>query len=282
MVGKAIFSWWIHHIDLNKTRLRVGLRIVTGEGKPVKQEDKVCLANFGLHTLYLGILKNKLFHKDSYDKMDSDSTNNIGFDRRYKTMMKGNTVFLEGPIRMDICQQKQLIFNGIRTEWNCTNMKILSISWPKPMRNTIRIAESVPSKTEPDYRGGAGKIHITEASCIPLLEVWYEKSILKNEVTVGQPMTCIMETCHLKYEWYYAVEAHSMVIMQKTALTLKIMGWILRKWWWMGYLYPPSLDPELLQQRLFGSILDANVRRTQIRKMHRNERVPVELLHIFF
>ena len=31
----------VAYIDLNKTRLRAGLRIVTGEGKPVKQEDKV-------------------------------------------------------------------------------------------------------------------------------------------------------------------------------------------------------------------------------------------------
>ena len=40
------------YIDLNKTRLRVGLQIVTGEGKPVKQEDKMCLSNLGLHTLF--------------------------------------------------------------------------------------------------------------------------------------------------------------------------------------------------------------------------------------
>ena len=50
-----------------------------------------------------GILKNELFHKDSYDAMDSDSTSNIGFDRRYKWTNKGNTVLLEDPIRMDIC-----------------------------------------------------------------------------------------------------------------------------------------------------------------------------------
>ena len=30
-----------------------------------------------------GILKNELFHKDSYDAMHSDSTSNIRFDRRY-------------------------------------------------------------------------------------------------------------------------------------------------------------------------------------------------------
>ena len=29
-------------------------------------------------------------------------------------MNKGNTVFLEGPIRMDICQQQRFIVNGIR------------------------------------------------------------------------------------------------------------------------------------------------------------------------
>ena len=61
----------------------------------------------------MGILKNDLFHRDSYDQIDSDSTNNIGFDRRYKTTMNGNTVFLEVPIRMNICQQKRLIVNRI-------------------------------------------------------------------------------------------------------------------------------------------------------------------------
>ena len=43
------------------------------------------------------MLKIELFHKDSYDEMDSDSTTNIGFDRRYKqtnkTNSKGNVVF---------------------------------------------------------------------------------------------------------------------------------------------------------------------------------------------
>ena len=51
---------------------------------------------------------------DSYDAMDSDATSNIGFDQRYKWMSKGNMVFLEGPIRMDICQQKRSIVNDIR------------------------------------------------------------------------------------------------------------------------------------------------------------------------
>ena len=103
------------YIDLNRSRLRVGLRIVTGEDKPVTEADKVCLANLGLQSrqvdiklnqrlitasvgsyypykAYLdallnsniedtkGILNNELFHKYSYDAMDSDSTSNIGFD----------------------------------------------------------------------------------------------------------------------------------------------------------------------------------------------------------
>ena len=139
------------YVDLERTRLRVGLRIINGEGKPVKKEDKVCLANLGLQSLFRqvdielnqrlvtatvgsyysykayldvilncneqdtkGVLKNEMFHKDSYDAMDSDSVNNIGFDRRYKETMNGETVFLEGPIRMDICQQNRMILNGIR------------------------------------------------------------------------------------------------------------------------------------------------------------------------
>ena len=53
----------------------------------------------------MGILKNGLFLKDSYDEMDRNWINNIRFDRRYKTTMKGNTMSLEGPIGMDICQK---------------------------------------------------------------------------------------------------------------------------------------------------------------------------------
>ena len=33
------------YIDLNRSRFRVGLRIITGEDKPVTEADKVCLAN---------------------------------------------------------------------------------------------------------------------------------------------------------------------------------------------------------------------------------------------
>ena len=139
------------YVDLERPRLRVGLRIVDGEGKPVTKDDKVCLANLGLQTLFRqvdielnqrlvtatvgsyypykayldmilncseeetrGVLKNEMFQKDSYDAMDSDSANNIGFDRMYKETMNGNADFLEGPIQMDICQQNRMILNGIR------------------------------------------------------------------------------------------------------------------------------------------------------------------------
>ena len=104
-------------------------RIIAGEGKPVTKADKECLANLGSQSLFRqvsielnqrlitvsvgsnypykeyldallnrqiedtkGILKNKLFHKDSYDAMGSDSTSNIGFDRRNKRTNKSNTV----------------------------------------------------------------------------------------------------------------------------------------------------------------------------------------------
>ena len=40
------------YVDLERTRLRVGLRIVNGEGKVVKKDDKVCLTNLGLQTLF--------------------------------------------------------------------------------------------------------------------------------------------------------------------------------------------------------------------------------------
>ena len=105
----------VAYINLNRSRLRVGLRIIMGEDKPVTEADKVCLANLGLQSLFRqvdielnqrlitasmgsyypykayldallnsniedtkGILKNELFHKDSYDAMDSDLNSNIG------------------------------------------------------------------------------------------------------------------------------------------------------------------------------------------------------------
>ena len=40
------------YIDLNRSRLRVGLRIVTAEDKPVTEVDKLCLANLGLQSLF--------------------------------------------------------------------------------------------------------------------------------------------------------------------------------------------------------------------------------------
>ena len=139
------------YVDLNRTRLRVGLRIVNGEGKALISGDKVCLANLGLQSLFRqvdielnqrlvtatvgsyypykayldailnsepqdtkGILKNELFEKDSYGDMESDSSKNLGFVKRAKESELSKTVFLEGPIRMDICQQKRPIINGVR------------------------------------------------------------------------------------------------------------------------------------------------------------------------
>ena len=59
-------------------------------------------------------LKTELFYKDTYGEMENDPKNNIGFDRRWQATAGGKTAYLEGPIRMDICQQKRLILNGVR------------------------------------------------------------------------------------------------------------------------------------------------------------------------
>ena len=42
----------VAYIHLNKTALRIGLHITTGEGKPVKEENKECLENLKLHSLF--------------------------------------------------------------------------------------------------------------------------------------------------------------------------------------------------------------------------------------
>ena len=128
------------YVDLNRSRLRVGFRIVTGEGKALGKDDKVCLANLGLQSLFRqvdielnqrlvtatvgsyypykayldailkseeqdtnGILKNELFEKDSFGDMESDSSKNVGFAKRAQETELSKTVFLEGPIRMDMC-----------------------------------------------------------------------------------------------------------------------------------------------------------------------------------
>ena len=192
------------YIDLHRSRLRVGLRIVTGEDKPVTEVDKVCLANLGLQSLFRqvdielnqrlitasvgsyypykayldallnsnigdtkGILNNELFHKDSYDAMDSDSTSNIGFDRRYKRTSKGNTVFLEGPIRMDICQQKKFIINGIRIR-----MKLYQHEDPFRL-----MAETIDDyKVEIQY----ASLRVCQVKLSPAMVVAHEKRIPKQ------------------------------------------------------------------------------------------------------
>ena len=103
------------YIDLNRSRLRVGPHVLTGEGKPVTEAYKVCLPNLGLQSLFRQVdieLNQRLITASmgSYYLYKAY----IGFHRRYKWTSKGNTVFLKDPIRMDICQHKKLIVNGIR------------------------------------------------------------------------------------------------------------------------------------------------------------------------
>ena len=106
-----------------------------------------------------GILKNKLFHKDSYDAMDSDSTSNIGFDRRYKRTNKANTVFLECPIRMDICQQKRFIVNGIQIQMKLYQhedpFQLIAESADDYNVEIQYTSESLSGETKPCYGGNA-------------------------------------------------------------------------------------------------------------------------------
>ena len=118
------------YVDLSKSRLRVGVKITKADGTPLLKEDKVCLVNLGLHSLFKQVdidlnqrlvtasvgsyypykayldailtssneevetvLKSYLFHKDSYNAMENDSKENIGFDRRYRATKEGNVTF---------------------------------------------------------------------------------------------------------------------------------------------------------------------------------------------
>ena len=62
------------------------------------------------------ILQSELFYKDSAGAMDGTGLagSNIGHYERLTHTKNSNTVVLEGPIRMDICQQERLVVNGVK------------------------------------------------------------------------------------------------------------------------------------------------------------------------
>ena len=141
------------YTDLSKTLLQVKVKITRPDGSDIVPDDDVALVNLALSSLFgqcdvsfnqrtintsVGsnypykayidvildsihyeaetVLQNELFYKDTAGTMDGTGLagNNLGhYDRQIHTK-SGKTVVLEGPIRMDICQQERLVVNGVK------------------------------------------------------------------------------------------------------------------------------------------------------------------------
>ena len=147
--------------DLSKTLLQVKVKITRPDGSEIGPDDDVALANLVLNSLFgqcdvslnqrtintsagsnypykayfdvildsihyeaETVLQNELFYKDTAGAMDGTGLagNNLGhYDRQIHTK-SGKTVVLEGPIRMDICQQERLVVNGVKLKLKFSQM----------------------------------------------------------------------------------------------------------------------------------------------------------------
>lgn len=138
------------YIDLRKTRLNVKARIVKEDGGNAPRLDKVAPVNLILHALFrqcdvalqqkvvspdvatnyaykaiLDVLLNnvddsqlqsELFFKDTPTKINATDPvggGNSGLTNRAAITLGSRIFSLEGPLRMDICQQERAILNGV-------------------------------------------------------------------------------------------------------------------------------------------------------------------------
>ena len=151
----------VMYMDLSKTVLQVKVRIRLQDGGDISPDNDVGLVNLALSSIFrqcdvslyqttintsigsnysyksyfdvlLGstaaeaetVLQNELFYKDTAGAMDGTglSGNNIGhYDRAVHTQ-NSKIAVLEGPIRMDICQQERLIVNGVKLKIKLSQM----------------------------------------------------------------------------------------------------------------------------------------------------------------
>jgi len=139
------------YVDLKRSVLRLKLRLVSADGKPVEKTEVLGLANLPLHTVFgqvevafqqtplshtgnnyaykayidtvlktnagqqEGPLSAQLFYKDSGDVGSNDAKTgpNSGLFRRYQRTEGGSIVDLEGPLHLDLFRQPKLLINGV-------------------------------------------------------------------------------------------------------------------------------------------------------------------------
>ena len=144
------------YINLRETRLYLKCRINKSDGTRITKDDKTAFVNLPLYSCFrqcdvslnqnvitpsVGLnypykamfdtllkfdeesketqLQGALYYKDTAGDMDSSDTEaggNLGLLERSAWTENGQSVDLEGPIYMDICQQKRLILNGVQVD----------------------------------------------------------------------------------------------------------------------------------------------------------------------
>ena len=141
------------YTDLSKTILQAKVKVTKADGTHLASEDDAALVNLALSSLFAqcdvslnqrpintsigpnypykayldvllnsnpheveSVLQNELFYKDTAGSMDENGVTggNIGHYERMLHIANSKVLVLEGPIRMDICQQERLIINGVR------------------------------------------------------------------------------------------------------------------------------------------------------------------------
>ncbi|XP_071144092.1 uncharacterized protein F54H12.2-like [Mytilus edulis] len=171
------------YLDLERLKLHIKLQLRTSDGSPVTADNLVGLVNVPLSSIfsqvemslqhqavnhvgtnyaykaYFDMILNSNvndqngkmsawgFHKDrgpDIDEPDPESGPNTGLYMRYKETQSGRICDYEGPLFLDLCQQKRLVLNGVPIQ-----IKL----WPH--KNAFRL---MSPETNPDY-----KVHIVDA-----------------------------------------------------------------------------------------------------------------------
>ena len=139
------------YADLKRSKLRIKLRLVYADGKPVSDSDVLAFANLPLHTIFgqvevafqqtplshtgnnyaykayidtilksntaeqEGALSAQLFYKDDVDvgTNDAKTGSNTGLKNRYNRTLAGVIVDLEGALHLDLFRQPKLLINGV-------------------------------------------------------------------------------------------------------------------------------------------------------------------------
>lgn len=192
------------YMDLQNSRLKIKLRILSPLNTPITEENAVGLTNLPLHSIFsqvdtslqqtpvsqLGtnypykayidtllstssenyeVHQSQLYFKDTSDPDDTDPIKgiNIGLFQRYQFTKGGKILDLEGSLHVDIFQQDRLVLNGV-----ALSLKL----WPSKDSFRLKSAEGK------DY-----KIQIIDASfklCIqrpnPALTMAHVKMLEKS------------------------------------------------------------------------------------------------------